>query len=116
MTSTPARYTDRVNQSNDRRAGAAAPPGPAAPAAGVMADVAAAVRRLRHGRGLSADQLAARAGVSKGALVALEHASANPNLATLVRLADGLGVSVSALVERPEARRAQVTDSADAEP
>jgi transcriptional regulator with XRE-family HTH domain len=101
-----------MNQSNDRSP-AAAPP---APAPGVMADVAAAVRRLRHDRGLSADQLAARAGVSKGALVALEHASANPNLATLVRLADALGVSVSALVERQEARRVQVTDGADAEP
>jgi transcriptional regulator with XRE-family HTH domain len=81
-----------------------------------MSDVAATVRRLRHGRGLSADQLAARAGVSKGALVALENAAANPNLATLVRLADALGVSVSALVERPDARRVQVSDAAASEP
>ena len=81
-----------------------------------MSDVAATVRRLRHGRGLSADQLAARAGVSKGALVALENAAANPNLATLVRLADALGVSVSALVEPQDGRRVQVSDAAAIEP
>jgi transcriptional regulator with XRE-family HTH domain len=82
----------------------------------VMTDVAATVRRLRHDRGLSADQLAARAGVSKGALVALENAAANPNLATLVRLADALGVPVSALVEQQDARRVRVTDAAAIEP
>jgi transcriptional regulator with XRE-family HTH domain len=81
-----------------------------------MSDVAATVRRLRHDRGLSADQLAARAGVSKGALVALENAAANPNLATLVRLADALGVSVSALVEQQDGRRVQVTDASTTEP
>jgi transcriptional regulator with XRE-family HTH domain len=81
-----------------------------------MADVAATVRRLRHDRGLSADQLAIRAGVSKGALVALENAAANPNLATLVRLADALGVPVSDLVEQRAARRVQVTDGAAAQP
>jgi transcriptional regulator with XRE-family HTH domain len=112
MTITLERYTDRVDQPNDRRAAAdGAPAGPT-----VMLDVAAAVRRLRRDRGLSADQLAARAGVSKGALVALENAAANPNLATLVRLADALGVSVSALVERPDGRRVQVTDGTAAEP
>jgi quercetin dioxygenase-like cupin family protein len=43
--------------------------------------------------------------VSKGALVALEKAQGNPNFATLVRLADTLGVSVSALLEgRTEGR------------
>jgi transcriptional regulator with XRE-family HTH domain len=81
-----------------------------------MTSVAATVRRLRHARGLSAEQLAARAGVSKGALVALENATANPNLATLVRIADALGVSVSALVEQHASRPVQVTDAAATEP
>jgi transcriptional regulator with XRE-family HTH domain len=82
----------------------------------VMSAVAHTVRGLRHDRGLSVDQLAARAGVSKGALVALENAAANPNLATLVRIADALGVSVSTLVEQDTARRVQVSDAAAAEP
>lgn len=119
-------YTDRMAHSTDRQAASAGPaasagtgasPNAAAKAGpGVMPDVAATVRRLRHDRGLSADQLAARAGVSKGALVALENAAANPNLATLVRLADALGVSVSALVEQQDGRRVQLSDAAAIEP
>src|SRR4051812_14571507 len=49
--------------------------------------VAHNVRAARGAAGLSLDALAARADVSKGALVALEGARGNPNLATLVRLA-----------------------------
>lgn len=109
---TCCQYTDQMEQQTDRQAGSAG----TAAAPGVMSDVAATVRRLRHDRGLSADQLAARAGVSKGALVALENAAANPNLATLVRLADALGVSVSALVEQQDARRVQVSDVSATEP
>ncbi len=82
----------------------------------MMAAVASTVRGLRHDRGLSADQLATRAGVSKGALVALENATANPNLATLVRIADALGVPVSTLVEQSSARRVVIIDAAETEP
>jgi transcriptional regulator with XRE-family HTH domain len=59
---------------------------------------ARAVRELRGRHGWSIDQLASRAGVSKGALVAVEHATTNPSLATLVRVADALGVPVSQLL------------------
>ncbi|WP_329363422.1 helix-turn-helix domain-containing protein [Streptomyces sp. NBC_01483] len=77
-----------------------------------MAETDAALRTLAHNvraartrAGLSLDELGRRAKVSKGALVALEKAQGNPNFATLVRLADTLGVSVSALMEgRPEDR------------
>ncbi|WP_406308821.1 helix-turn-helix domain-containing protein [Streptomyces sp. NBC_00623] len=77
-----------------------------------MAETDAALRTLAHNvraartrAGLSLDELGRRAKVSKGALVALEKAQGNPNFATLVRLADTLGVSVSALMEgRPEGR------------
>lgn len=77
-----------------------------------MAETDAALRALAHNvrgartrAGLSLDELGRRAKVSKGALVALEKAQGNPNFATLVRLADTLGVSVSALMEgRPEGR------------
>jgi len=53
--------------------------------------VARNVRSARAAAGLSLDALAGRAEVSKGALVALEGARGNPNLTTLVRLADALG-------------------------
>lgn len=62
--------------------------------------VAENVRAARSTAGLSLDGLAARADVSKGALVALESGKGNPNLGTIVRLADALGLSVSSLMER----------------
>ncbi|MFC8420497.1 helix-turn-helix domain-containing protein [Streptomyces sp. NPDC057236] len=52
-----------------------------------------------------------RAKVSKGALVALEKAQGNPNFATPVRLADTLGISVSALLEGPAEGRVRVVSA-----
>ncbi|OYP19395.1 XRE family transcriptional regulator [Streptomyces sp. FBKL.4005] len=88
-----------------------------------MAETAAAlqalarnVRAARTRAGLSLDELGRRAQVSKGALVALEKAQGNPNFATLVRLADTLGVSVSALTEGPAEGRARVVSADAVEP
>ncbi|MEU2246672.1 XRE family transcriptional regulator [Streptomyces sp. NPDC019224] len=80
-----------------------------------MAETEAALRTLAHNvraartrAGLSLDELGRRAKVSKGALVALEKAQGNPNFATLVRLADTLGISVSALMEGRSEERVRV--------
>ncbi|MGW1106422.1 helix-turn-helix domain-containing protein [Streptomyces sp. NPDC002540] len=85
-----------------------------------MAETAAALRTLAHNvraartrAGLSLDELGRRAQVSKGALVGLEKAQGNPNFATLVRLADTLGLSVSALMEGSAEGRVRVV-TADA--
>jgi transcriptional regulator with XRE-family HTH domain len=64
--------------------------------------VARTVRSLRSAHAWSLDQLAGRAGVSKGVLVALEQGRGNPNLATLLRIADALGVSLTRLVQVEE--------------
>ena len=61
--------------------------------------VARTVKGLRTERAWSLDQLAARSGVSKGVLVALEQGRSNPNLATLARLSDAFGVPVTLLVD-----------------
>ncbi|GAB2841228.1 helix-turn-helix domain-containing protein [Actinocorallia aurea] len=63
--------------------------------------VAQNVRAARQRAGLSLEELSRRAQVSKGALVGLEKAQGNPNLGTLVRLADTLGISVSDLMQGP---------------
>ena len=73
--------------------------------------VARNVRSARAASGLSLDALAGRAEVSKGALVALEGARGNPNLTTLVRLADALGRSVSSLMEDERADPIVVVDT-----
>jgi len=66
-------------------------------------DITTAVGRtlqaLRADRGWSLDQLAARSGVSKGVLVALEQGRSNPNLATLAKIGDAFGVPVTRLVD-----------------
>ncbi|MGW0842451.1 helix-turn-helix domain-containing protein [Streptomyces sp. NPDC002787] len=72
-----------------------------AEAATTLRTVAHNVRAARIRAGLSLEELGRRAQVSKGALVGLEKAQGNPNLATLVRLADTLGISVSALMQGP---------------
>ncbi|QNP75294.1 helix-turn-helix transcriptional regulator [Streptomyces roseirectus] len=83
-----------------------------------MAETEEALRTLAHNvraartrAGLSLDELGRRAKVSKGALVGLEKAQGNPNFATLVRLADTLGVSVSALLDGPAESRVRVVSA-----
>ena len=73
--------------------------------------VARNVRSARVAAGLSLDALAGRAEVSKGALVGLEGARGNPNLTTLVRLADALGWSVSSLMEGTSEEPVVVVDA-----
>lgn len=64
--------------------------------------LAQAVRERRQAAHWSIDQLVARSGVSKGAIVAVESGSTNPSLSTLVRLADAFGVAVMDLLgDRP---------------
>jgi transcriptional regulator with XRE-family HTH domain len=75
--------------------------------------VARNVKSARRAAGLSLDALAARADVSKGALVGLEGARGNPNLTTLVRLADALGRPVSSLMEDAREEQAVVVVDAD---
>ena len=65
----------------------------------ITAAIARTLQALRADRGWSLDQLAARSGVSKGVLVALEQGRSNPNLATLARIGDAFGVPVTLLVE-----------------
>jgi transcriptional regulator with XRE-family HTH domain len=78
--------------------------------------VAHNVRSARLAAGLSLDALAGRADVSKGALVALEGARGNPTFATLVRLADALGRSVSSLMEDAREEPVVVVDAEEIAP
>jgi transcriptional regulator with XRE-family HTH domain len=70
------------------------------PSSDVVRDAGTNVRVLRTDAGWSQDALAARAGLSKGAVVALESGTANPTLHTLVQVADALSVPLAVLLER----------------
>jgi transcriptional regulator with XRE-family HTH domain len=62
-----------------------------------MSDVGREIRRRRQAMGLSGAQLAVRAGVAPSAVSQIETGKRNANSMTLVKLAEGLGVSVGEL-------------------
>ena len=57
------------------------------------------VKQGRGSRGWTLDQLAERSGVSRRMLVSIEQGSANPSIATLLRISDALGIGLPALVD-----------------
>ncbi len=81
-------------------------------------DVHAVARRLRETRaasGLTQDRLARRSGVHHTEISKLERALTDPRLSTVVRLARGLDVPTSALVEDNYADRQLTIDLAPGE-
>jgi len=70
--------------------------------------IARHVVAFRKRQGLSLDQLAARAGVSKGSLAGLEKGAGNPSISLLCQTAAALGVSVSDLLATSTPRKAEV--------
>jgi transcriptional regulator with XRE-family HTH domain len=78
--------------------------------------IARNVRRLRTGRGYTLDELASRAGVSRGMLIQIEQDRTNPSVGTLVRIADALGASLAQLVEVADAPAVRVVPAAQAVP
>jgi transcriptional regulator with XRE-family HTH domain len=83
-------------------------------AADITGTLARTLQRLRAERAWSLDQLAARSGVSKGVLVALEQGRSNPNLATLARISDAFGIPVTRLLDVPDEPQVHVTGPAEA--
>ncbi len=80
----------------------------------ITAALACTVQALRAERAWSLDQLAARSGVSKGVLVALEQGRSNPNLATLARIGDAFGVPVTQLLDIPPEPRVRISSPQEA--
>lgn len=60
------------------------------------------LKRWRGERGFTLDALAARAGVSRGMIIQIEQARTNPSVGTTVKLADALGVSITALLDHEQ--------------
>jgi transcriptional regulator with XRE-family HTH domain len=68
---------------------------------GLRAAFAAALRRERDLAGLSASELARRAGLAKSTLSQLEAGRGNPGIETLWALANALAIPVGRLLEAP---------------
>jgi transcriptional regulator with XRE-family HTH domain len=81
----------------------------------VAAEIASRVRAARAQRRWTLDELAARSTVSRRLLVQIEHADANPSLATLLKLAAALGITLTELLsEEPETEPVSVAARQDA--
>lgn len=72
------------------------------------------IRQRRTECGWTLDQLAERSGVSRRMLVNVEQGSANPSIATLLRISDALGVGLTALVDVDRSAALHVTRSGQA--
>ncbi|BCB02963.1 helix-turn-helix domain-containing protein [Bacillus sp. KH172YL63] len=59
------------------------------------------IRRIRRERGFSLEQMAERTGVSKAMIGQIERGDSNPTVAILWKIANGLKVSFSSLIEKP---------------
>jgi transcriptional regulator with XRE-family HTH domain len=64
----------------------------------VAVPLARTVRRGRSDRGWTLDAFALRSGVSRRLIVQIEQGQANPSIGTLLRLAEALGLTLSALL------------------
>lgn len=73
-------------------------------------DIGNRIRSLRRLAKLSQEALSERAGIDRTTLAKIETGSRLPDLATLVRIADALGVSTSSIVDKVEAGRADVAE------
>jgi XRE family transcriptional regulator, regulator of sulfur utilization len=76
--------------------------------------VAQNLRKLREEKKLSLDKLAEMTGVSKSMLGQIERGDSSPTIATVWKIANGLKVSFTSLLETPQSntrlvRRADVT-------
>src|SRR5690349_11915284 len=75
----------------------------------LSAAIGSRVRQHRLGREWTLDQLAEAAAVSRRAVVNVEQGTANPSVATLLRIGDALGVGLPTLVAPPEPEQASLT-------
>jgi transcriptional regulator with XRE-family HTH domain len=68
--------------------------------------IAERVRELRAARALSLDALAARSGVSRSMISLVERGESSPTAVVLEKLATGLGVTMAAMFDSPDAAAA----------
>lgn len=73
----------------------------------ISVDVAARLRELRESRGISMRTLGTKSGLSANALSMIERGKTSPSVSTLYKLADALGVSITAFFDR-ETEKKQV--------
>jgi DNA-binding XRE family transcriptional regulator/mannose-6-phosphate isomerase-like protein (cupin superfamily) len=79
-------------------------------------NVATSLRELREAHGISMRALATRSGLSANALSMIERGKTSPSVSTLYKLADALGVSITAFFGEASARKQVVFLKSDERP
>jgi transcriptional regulator with XRE-family HTH domain len=79
-------------------------------------NVATSLRELREARGVSMRALAARSGLSANALSMIERGKTSPSVSTLYKLADALGVSITAFFGEEKAKKPIIFLKSDERP
>ncbi len=80
----------------------------------ISVDVGEVLKRLRQEKGMSLRMLAAKSGLSANALSMIERGRVSPSVSTLYKLADALGVSITAFFNLESPRRPVVFVKHDA--
>ena len=68
------------------------------------------LRAARRDRGLTTQQVAEAAGVTKGFIAQIERDETSPSVATLLRMCDALGIEVGSLFTSPRSDLVRVSD------
>ena len=67
-----------------------------------MTSIGEQIKDVRTAKGISQNQLAKRAGISQAGLSAIENTTKSPNIDTLNRIANALGIPITALLGDPQ--------------
>ena len=67
-----------------------------------MTSIGEQIKDVRTAKGISQNQLAKRAGISQAGLSAIENTTKSPNIDTLNRIANALGIPITALLGDPK--------------
>ncbi|MCZ8536596.1 XRE family transcriptional regulator [Paenisporosarcina quisquiliarum] len=69
------------------------------------------LKSIRQQRGMSLDEMAKLTDVSKAQLAQMEKGDSNPTVSTIWKIADGLKISFSSLLQPPELSAKKITPS-----
>ncbi|WP_245827527.1 helix-turn-helix domain-containing protein [Paenisporosarcina indica] len=69
---------------------------------GIRRNLGMQLKKVRHQRGMSLDEIAKLTDVSKALLFQIEKGESNPTVSTIWKIADGLKISFSSLLQPPK--------------
>lgn len=69
------------------------------------------LKKIRHQRGMSLDDIAKLTDVSKAQLAQMEKGESNPTVSTMWKIADGLKISFSSLLQPPKSTVKKISSS-----